>query len=422
MKKLLSLFIFSLLVVLPVKTMAISCIKNDYQADVIIKKNEINVGEEEYISVSSKNFLKLEYTFDQEGIVEVSNNGLIKGLSKGEANILVTINFLLNNEIVESCTTSIPIKVSSPINTLKSLNIKEMPLENFSPNVYSYEITLPYKYDVINIEGEASSEGANVSGLGEKKLNVGLNEFKILVSSGEEGGITYTLAIFREEASNDTTLKSLLVEGFIINPSFDPNIHNYMLDVPKDVSSVTVRANANDLKAKVSGTGKQILNTGKNIVTITVLGENGDISNYKIEINKNKGSSALTDLSVTGYKLDKNFQSDIYIYSLNVKNKVKHIDINAKANEDDQIEILSDGNLTVGKNEILIRVTSEDKTTTTYKLIVNRAEKSNIFNSSTFIIILFIIFVVLIIFTTVLIIIFIKRNKKTNVKIKKNRK
>ncbi len=419
MKKLLSLFIFSLLVVFPLNVMAISCIKNDYQADVLVKKNEINVGEEEYISVSSKNFLKLEYAIDTEGIIDVSSNGLIKGLSKGEANVLVTINFLLNNEVVESCSTSIPIKVSSPINTLKSLNIKEMPLENFNPNVYNYEVTLPYKYDVINIEGEASSDTAKVSGLGEKKLNVGLNEFKILVSTDGGAGITYTLAIFRENASSDTTLKNLLVEGFIISPKFDPSIYNYMLDVPKDVSSITVRATANDIKAKVSGTGKQTLTTGKNIITITVLGENGDISNYKIEINKNKGSSELTDLSVTGFELDQAFQSNIYTYSLNVKNKVSHIDINAKAGNDDQIEILSDGNLQVGQNNILIRVTSKDKTTTTYKLIVNRLEAST---SSTLILVLFIVFVILIIITTTLIIIFIKRNKKKSIKIKKNRK
>ena len=107
----------------------------------------------------------------------------------------------------------------------------------------------------------------------------------------------------------------------------------------------------------------------------------------------------------------------ILLILLEVNYKINSIKITPEANEDDQVEILNNTSLNYGKNEILIRVTSPDKTTTTYKLIVTRLKKDN--HNWEITNILFYIFIILIFVMISLIIIFINRNIKKQDKPKK---
>ncbi len=417
MKKLAYILLLIVFLV-PFKVRALSCLKNNYEATIEISNDRLRSKEKAYLNVTSSSFYNLEYELSKDNIISITNEGIIEALNSGEVNLIVSVNFLEDKEIVEQCRAEIPITVISSNITLKSLTLREYDLKDvFKSDVYNYEITLPYKVETINIDAVPTDDDAQVLGTGEKALSVGLNEFEITVSSYAEEK-TYTLSVFRSEASDNAQLKSLTVSGYLLEPKFSKDTHNYTLEVPKDIDKIKIKAEAYDKNAQVKGTGSFNLTTGKNNFTITVTAENGSTSKYKIEINKNKGSSTLNNLSVEGYSLEETFTKENYLYHLTVPPKVEKIKIKASANPSDQIEIFDNDHLNYGQNEILIRVTSQDKTTTTYKIIVNRLAKNQI-NYTVIQTILFIVFVIAIIITISLITIFIIKNKKPDKKIKK---
>ncbi len=80
-------------------------------------------------------------------------------------------------------------------------------------------------------------------------------------------------------------LKTLAVDGYSLSPTFDLKTdQQYSLIVPNSTASIKVSASAVSTKATVQGTGNIILNTGNNIVTITVTAENGNTRNYIINV------------------------------------------------------------------------------------------------------------------------------------------
>ena len=417
MKKLAYILLLIVFLV-PFKVRALSCLKNNYEATIEISNDRLRSKEKAYLNVTSSSFYNLEYALSKDNIISITDEGIIEALNPGEVNLIVSVNFLEDKEIVEQCRAEIPITVISSNITLKSLTLREYDLKDvFKSDVYNYEITLPYKVETINIDAVPTDDEAQVLGTGEKALSVGLNEFEITVSSYAEEK-TYTLSVFRSEASDNAQLKSLTISGYLLEPKFSKDTHNYTLEVPKDIDKIKIKAEAYDKNAQVKGVGSFNLTTGKNTFTITVTAENGSTSNYKIEINKNKGSSTLNNLSVEGYSLEEPFTKENYLYHLTVPSKVEKIKIKASANPSDQIEIFDSDHLNYGQNEILIRVTSQDKTTTTYKIIVNRLAKNQI-NYTVIQTILFIVFVIAIIITISLITIFILKNKKQDKKVSK---
>ena len=78
--------------------------------------------------------------------------------------------------------------------------------------------------------------------------------------------------------------------------------------------------------------------------------------------------------------------------------------------DNDNIEIIGNENLKEGNNSIIIKVTGNDKMSTTYKLEVNKIVTENILKNNKLVGVLLIIFVVSIIIMISCIVIFIKRN------------
>lgn len=97
-----------------------------------------------------------------------------------------------------------------------------------------------------------------------KTKNITINEKKV---------ITY---------SSDNNLKSLQVEGYDLSPTFSKDKKEYNLSLPNNVTSINVKASANDSKAKVSGTGTIKVSEGSNKITVTVKAENGNTKEYII--------------------------------------------------------------------------------------------------------------------------------------------
>ena len=433
MRKYLLNFIFIMLI-LPNICFAITCSTDKHKAEVEIEKSTLNINENTNIKVTSDwNDINVEYKVAPKDFAIVNNDGLLTALKDGNIKINMTINFLKeNDEIDDSCKLSIPIEILSHDSSLKKLTLEELDISpNFNPKQLSYDVKLPYKFDKVNIIAEASSGSAKITGAGRRYLNAGKNEYNIVVTASDGTSTTYKINIIREDANDDATLESLIVEGYALEPKFNKDTYKYELNVGKEVETIKINAKPTYEFAKIRGIGEFALATGKNTYYITVTAENGNELKYEIQINKNLGSSFLTQLEVKNYKLNPSFNSDTFIYNLTVNSEITKLDINDIGSENDQVEIIGNEQLEYGENEIVIRVTGDDKTTTTYKIVVNRLsaeEEYEIKKNDILTKILLIIFIVSIIIMVSCIAIFIKRNwkrkytLKTKKKVKKNKK
>ena len=87
-----------------------------------------------------------------------------------------------------------------------------------------------------------------------------------------------------ETKSNDATLKSITLSSGTIN--FSKNVLEYNIDVSNDIENISINAQANDSKAKVSIPEKTKLNIGVNDFEIKVVAEDGTEKIYKLQINR----------------------------------------------------------------------------------------------------------------------------------------
>lgn len=390
----------------------VTCNNSDYNATVEIDKEKLNINEEMTINITSDYKYNVTYKINDNKLASITDN-TIKAIDEGTAVLNVEISFN-EPEDESSCSVNLPIEIVSNDSTLKSLTLEELDISAlFQTDKYEYEINLPYKFEKINILAEASNKNAKITGDGRRYLNEGINEYEVVVTATDGTTSTYKIIINREEANDDVTLETLVVEGYVLSPKFHKDTYKYSLSVDKDVNEITINAKPTYEFAKIRGTGTYSLATGKNTYYVVVTAESGNELKYEIEILKNKGSSKLKNLVIEGYDLK--FNSDVYSYNLTVNNSVKKIDIKTETLDNDQVEVIGDDNLKIGKNEIIIRVTGEDKSTTTYKLIINRLtieeeekiEKNNILLKA-----LLIIFIISIVVMFTLIGIFLKRNYK----------
>ena len=107
--------------------------------------------------------------------------------------------------------------------------------------------------------------------------------------SSSKGSVTVTArtqAEIEASYSDNAYLKSLEVEGFEINPSFDKDKYEYALEVENNVTSVNVIAKEAESHASISGDGTIELSEGVNKVTIVVTAQKGNQKKYIININR----------------------------------------------------------------------------------------------------------------------------------------
>lgn len=173
-----------------------------------------------------------------------------------------------------------------------------------------------------------------------------------------------------EDEKTNANLKSLEVEGFSISPSFSASTLEYTMQVEMDTEKLKVNAQAESEKATVKIEGNETIVEGENIVKVIVTAEDGTTTKtYTIKVTKQEKVFGLKSLNIKDTDISDMFKTDVYEYSINIKN-IDQLDIEAVATEEDAIiEILGNENLQEGENIITIIVTSKDeKNTITYQI------------------------------------------------------
>ena len=206
----------------------------------------------------------------------------------------------------------------------------------------------------------------------------------------------------RTNASNSTATASKSTEARLKNmgikekaydfTGFKRDRKEYSIEVPNKITSLTVYATPVDSKAKVAGTGKVTLKEGDNTVTVTVTAEAGNTETYNLKIKRNtsaedasgdtdetqtdnvSGAFGLSSLDIDDVNLSPEFDTEIYQYTIDLKQDLSKLEIETIPTADDTtVEIFGNENLHEGENLITILVKNK-KTgqTATYQITVNK--------------------------------------------------
>lgn len=291
---------------------------------------------------------------------------------------------------------------------LKSLEISEGVLSpEFSPEITSYNVEVSSTIEAIDVTPEISDSSSKITVNGTAvssgssytlALNTGLNPIVITVTASDNTTTkNYHISVKKLAGlSSNANLSSLEISNGTLSPVFDENTTGYNVDLPSSCTGIyvipTVAGNnatvtVND-KVVVSGSESSSipLTAGITVINIVVTAENGATKAYVISVNTSDSNSNanLAGLSISSGTLSPGFVSDTTSYnvylpyiirSVTLTPTVAAIGSTVKINE---IAVISGKasnaiDLDVGANKIEVAVTSADKNTKKYTIIVYRS-------------------------------------------------
>ena len=232
------------------------------------------------------------YTFNGWGTNKNCTTTGNKNVYKAKKNTTLYACYTKEENTTTTTTTTTKVTTTTAKTDIK-LYLKELNVEgqtiDFSKFKTNYEIKVLYDVESIKINAEAASDGINTEYQNEVNLEVGENEIPITLSDGTNSSV-YTLKVIRlkegeeiKDASNDATLKSLVLTGY--NIDFNSTVTSYELTVKYNVSNIEVKATPSDENAKFVITGNSDIVNGS-VIKVDVQAEDGTLMSYKINITK----------------------------------------------------------------------------------------------------------------------------------------
>lgn len=181
----------------------------------------------------------------------------------------------------------------------------------------------------------------------------------------------------KEESKNsDNTLKTLeLYNGKTkIDFKFDKKKDEYDIKIDDTITKITIKATLNDNKAffvKDYGPRDVKIDYGENKILIKIKAENGDEKTIILNINYINSDNTLKSLKINNQEVDLTADQ----YEIKLINDVDKTKIEAIANNEKAIIKYEDVDLVVGDNDIVITVTSNNRSKE-YHINVIREEKA----------------------------------------------
>lgn len=258
-------------------------------------------------------------------------------------------------------------------------------------------ITTPQKLTIkVNKQSSDTSSNNNPS-----TANSGSTSNGKTGSNGSSNGAAPSTATANK--STEARLKNMGIKEKAYDfTGFKRDRKEYSIEVPNKITSLTVYATPVDSKAKVAGTGKVTLKEGDNTVTVTVTAEAGNTETYNLKIKRNtsaedasgdtdetqtdnvSGAFGLSSLDIDDVNLSPGFDTEIYQYTIDLKQDLSKLEIETIPTADDTtVEIFGNENLHEGENLITILVKNK-KTgqTATYQITVNKTLSADEGNGS----------------------------------------
>lgn len=197
--------------------------------------------------------------------------------------------------------------------------------------------------------------------------------FSLLDEEGNKISESITTSVIEEKKSNNNYLQSIKINSVELT-GFEKNKQNYTYTVDSSVIKPDIKAITEDEKASVNISGPDELEEGDNKYTIEVTSESGDTRSYYLTIVMEVSSNTnINNIIVKGYEL--NFDGISKTYHLKIKEKTEKLNITLELeDEKSTYEITGNSNLKDG-SVIKIKVTAEDKTEETYRIIIEKIQK-----------------------------------------------
>lgn len=169
---------------------------------------------------------------------------------------------------------------------LSTMYIKNYTMQpTFKKSTLIYNLTVPAETGEIEIVIKKGDTTQTVTGNGTKKLQYGLNKFKVTVTAQNKESKTYEVNVTRsDDRTGDLTLKHLSVTNTAIK--VEKGKTEYEATVGRSTESVLITARTNDAMATLTGTGTKELVIGENNFELLVQSANGLSQTYKIKIRR----------------------------------------------------------------------------------------------------------------------------------------
>lgn len=290
-------------------------------------------------------------------------------------------------------------------NNLRRLSVSPGSLSpSFSAGETTYRVEVGGRVDRISVTAVAQDANATVAIDGQginsgqaRSISLGpdgsTTPIQILVTAENGSQKPYRIDVIRAALSADNNLETLSLSPGTLDPPFSAGTTDYAVDVPFNVTSVTVTATKSDPSAVISG---DVLNggqanipldgpgTSKNI-SITVTAQNGTPKTYRITVTQLAPGSDnnLSLLTVNPGSLSPAFSSTVLSYA--VTSSAASIIVSATKADPDAVmsgsvtagtgiatgsaTILLDG---IGTTNISITVMAPNEDRKTYTITVGR--------------------------------------------------
>lgn len=182
--------------------------------------------------------------------------------------------------------------VAAPLsadNNLKSLAVGNATISPaFSAGTTSYTASVPYEVSMLNVTATAADAGAKVSVSNTTLKANATTNVTVTVTAANGATKTYTISVKRAQdpnyvPSSDNALSGITVDGFMLSPAFSPETDEYVVWLPYEVDSISVKGTPTDGKASVEIVGGSDLVAGKdNVVKVICTSESGEKKEYTI--------------------------------------------------------------------------------------------------------------------------------------------
>lgn len=174
---------------------------------------------------------------------------------------------------------------------LKSLHINiEGMSPSFNKNTTKYYITVPNTISSLQVTAEPEDKGAKVNITGNTDLKTGDNKITIAVTAADnKTKKTYTINVTKTDDPNtaNANLENLAIENVTLDPEFNTDITQYTAIIGSDHETLNILAVPQIEGAAVNIQGKDNIQFGENLITITVTATNGTTTkDYTINLYK----------------------------------------------------------------------------------------------------------------------------------------
>ena len=176
-----------------------------------------------------------------------------------------------------SATILAPLSGNAKLASLHCSNAALSP--EFSSGTTYYTATVPYEVTSLSLDYDTADSGADVYVSG-NDLSVGSNTVTVSVEAEDGTMKYYTIEVTRQQdpnykAGTDAALDKLKVSSGRLSPAFSPDVTDYVVYVPFEVTEFTVSGEAHDNKAMGVTEHTATLTEGSNELSVVCTAEDG---------------------------------------------------------------------------------------------------------------------------------------------------